>query len=403
MPFSSTGAWLGCPPHAHSDSDSGCVCDQDYKLSDDGQSCVCGTAQCMLEKESSGVLLKCTAEWLRRIYEPIPFCIRWAAYISAAMGLVSTLLGVIHIRSDLVEIRRLVEEYYDPALGFPQDPTILSDEEQALLGGAADGTLKYSNMAKGSAFIGLYAGNFVAAFIIFWFLWAGLLYLVFSLALPDKVMPLLWIMAPVVLEMFLRAAIWNRLVSPDRGITHPRLFGFVDLLFAVISAWTGPIKTVLRLMTAGICLLMHLYRSDISLMLDHRFVTLDPHYRATLGLLSTYRVQCEFEKTRREALDGEELPDDAVDLVSAPPVNATAAPETAPGDLEIQGQEAPSAPRVPGSLGTLDGVSQREREATGAQDEAQVALTIPTTIENQNFIIDDDDDDADLPDSAFNA
>ena len=84
----------------------------------------CETFQCIAEKPSTAVTLKCSAEWLRRFYEPVPFCIRWAAYLSAFIGLVSTVLGVQHMRRDLYEIRRLVEEHYEVGVGFPLDPTV---------------------------------------------------------------------------------------------------------------------------------------------------------------------------------------------------------------------------------------------------------------------------------------
>eukprot|EP01047_Picozoa_sp_COSAG01_P013618 COSAG01_NODE_646_length_14556_cov_9.736806_1_plen_162_part_10 len=141
-------------------------------------------------------------------------------------------------------------------------------------------------------------GNFVAAFVIFWGIWAVALYVGFSQALPSLVHPLIYALLPVVAEALLRAAVWQRVATPARGFLHPRIASAVDLLLGVVSAWTGPIKTVGRLISAFVCMLAHLYRSDITLMLDQRCLALDPHFRASLGVLAEYRVQCEFAKVQ---------------------------------------------------------------------------------------------------------
>ena len=62
-----------------------------------------------------------------------------------------------------------------------------------------------------------------------------------------------------------------------------------------IAAGTGPIRTVLRLLTAFLCLFMHLFRTDLLLMVDRRWVYADFHYRSVLGLYTGFRVQCEYE------------------------------------------------------------------------------------------------------------
>ena len=50
-----------------------------------------------------------------------------------------------------------------------------------------------------------------------------------------------------------------------------------------------------------------MFRIDISLMLSQgeNWVMMDPHYRATLGLFTGYRVQCEFEAQTKVAVAAE--------------------------------------------------------------------------------------------------
>lgn len=91
----------------------------------------------------------------------------------------------------------------------------------------------------------------------------------------------------------------HAVAGAQRGILHPRLFGMCDLLFSVLSAATGPARTVFRLTSAVVGLVFHLYRSDVLLMNDRRFLAMDLHYRSTLGLLAGQRIKCEYEKMVR--------------------------------------------------------------------------------------------------------
>ena len=68
---------------------------------------------------------------------------------------------------------------------------VLSEVEKKLLGGDADGTLKYCDLLRAPLFVGLYVGNFLAAFVIFWVVLFVLLYLAFSRAMPSLLWPLL--------------------------------------------------------------------------------------------------------------------------------------------------------------------------------------------------------------------
>lgn len=66
------------------------------------------------------------------------------------------------------------------------------------------------------------------------------------------------------------------------------------LLAATIatSGGTGIAADVFR-----IC--RHLFRSDVTLMLNRAFYPLDPHYTSSTGLLTALRIQYEFAKIRR--------------------------------------------------------------------------------------------------------
>ena len=84
------------------------------------------------------------------------------------------------------------------------------------------------------------------------------------------------------LAQLLKIALNSSMVDPVRGMMHPRLYSVVDLGFSILSAFTGPIKTILRLLLGFACLALHLFRVDVSLMLDKRFVKFDLHYRLYL-------------------------------------------------------------------------------------------------------------------------
>eukprot|EP01047_Picozoa_sp_COSAG01_P013620 COSAG01_NODE_646_length_14556_cov_9.736806_3_plen_337_part_00 len=86
----------GSPKPEAGRSSSTCVCDGAacpagyepnaihwHKPDADGGTCVCATQQCLLQERHTAVTVKCSFEALRRLYEPLPFCLRWGAYISA--------------------------------------------------------------------------------------------------------------------------------------------------------------------------------------------------------------------------------------------------------------------------------------------------------------------------------
>jgi hypothetical protein len=103
------------------------------------------------------------------------------------------------------------------------------------------------------------------------------LYVGFSKALPNFASTVMYFAAPLLLEIGFRMILWRAVNSEERGLVHPRLYSAVDLFFSLIGAVTGPIKTVLRLLSAVFCLFFHLFRSDTLLMVDPRFVSHDVH------------------------------------------------------------------------------------------------------------------------------
>jgi len=56
---------------------------------------------------------------LRTIWEPLPFCIRYAGIISMFIGALSTALFLLHFRRSALRLRDLVEEHFDPVHGAP--------------------------------------------------------------------------------------------------------------------------------------------------------------------------------------------------------------------------------------------------------------------------------------------
>ena len=119
---------------------------------------------------------------------------------------------------------------------------------------------------------------------------------------PGTIRSTLALLLPVVLESVLKKFIWGKIVDSKQGIRHPRLYAYVDVLLSLLSTVTGPIKTFLRVGGAIVCLFAHLFRSDVSMMLDRSFRPLDPHFSASLGLLTGMRVQMEYRKIRQHSL-----------------------------------------------------------------------------------------------------
>ena len=125
--------------------------------------------------------------------------------------------------------------------------------------------------------------------------------------------------------IFKRAQIWKKIISPKQGILHPRIYAVADVMLSLTSTVTGPIRTMFRVVGATICLLMHLFRADVTMMLDRSFYPLDPvrckpveqhfhrlchsriggcgcvpqHFTSSTALLTALRVQYEFHKIRR--------------------------------------------------------------------------------------------------------
>ena len=73
---------------------------------------------------------------------------------------------------------------------------------------------------------------------------------------------------------------------------------------------------------------MHLFRTDLLLMVDRRWVNVDFHYRSVLGLYTGFRVQCEYEA---QAPAAPAAAADSADL--APPAAAAFLPLSAPDAL----------------------------------------------------------------------
>jgi hypothetical protein len=293
----------------------GCTCVEGKVWKDrsctPGVDCECESAvDHLLEEEEVGMIAMCLFEWARRVYEPLPFCAWYAAVLCVIVGACSTVACMRNIRAQLNRVHELVEDHWEPGRGFPLEGPGgggLSQEDRSLLGGEPTGAdLKYRHIPKLPTFLGLFVGNFVAAFAVYWATFVLLLYLAFSKSTPLIWDTLLLIALPIAIEIGFRSIVWRYMLSLERGILHPRLFTAADLFFSLLGAATGPIKTIGRLLSAFFCLFFHMFRSDVLLMVDTRFTPMDPHYRATLGLVAAYRVQCEYAKARRAASAGSE-------------------------------------------------------------------------------------------------
>ena len=296
-----------CPgiPNAYMDVDGMCYCNQGFVVDDGG--CVEGGLPYEMEQirnimqdPETGVAIKCSVQYMRQYWEPLPFCIRYAGMISMTIALVSTFLFVTQFRVKALRLRVLVEDHFDPVTGWPKDPDVLNEADvQLLAGGKRSWILNYSFLNKLPSFIGLYCGNMVCAFLTHWVVWMVVLYITFCQALPSDIVGTLWMVTPVALEAMLKTMMWQKVISARQGILHPRIYALVDVTLSLTSTITGPIKTVFRVVGATICLFIHLFRSDVTMMLDKAFFPLDPHYTSTTALLTALRVQYEFSKIRR--------------------------------------------------------------------------------------------------------
>ena len=203
-------------------------------------------------------------------------------------------------RLQAIRLRDLVETYFDPINGWPKDPNVLNEEDVRLLvGGKRTWKLQYTFLEKLPSFVGLFVGNMVMAFLIHWVAWIVVLYVSFANIFPSDPLVTFSILTPIIFESILKKLLWGKIVSKDKGIVQPRMYAAMDVLLSLTSTITGPIKTVFRLAGGVICMFMHLFRSDVTMMLDRSFYALDPHFTSATGMLTALRVQYEFSKIRR--------------------------------------------------------------------------------------------------------
>ena len=65
-----------------------------------------------------------------------------------------------------------METHFDVQNGYPKDPTVLSENDVALLtGGQQTWTLDYKFLDKLPSFVGLFVGNLFFCFWIYWAAW----------------------------------------------------------------------------------------------------------------------------------------------------------------------------------------------------------------------------------------
>jgi hypothetical protein len=282
-------------------------CPIDYVYDTNTKVCVDPAHQAMqlLETRRSGALIKCSVEYLRLIYEPVPFACRWGGVLSLVSAALSTFLFLRRFRAQGIRLRELVDEHFDPESGWPCDrATIPLASDRELLGGTeTTDTLPYDHMTKLPMFVGLHVGNFVVAFLVYVIALVLVLYIMFCKALPSIVTTMLAFATPVISEALLRRRLWGRtrIVETQNGIRHPRLFATVDLVLTLTSVITGPIKTLARVIGAQVCIFANLFRSDRCLMVEPSLVLLDQHYRSTQALLTSLRVRYEFIAIERAA------------------------------------------------------------------------------------------------------
>jgi hypothetical protein len=228
-------------------------------------------------------------------------CIRYAGIIAWCTGALSMLLFITSFRRKALRVRTLVELHFDPVHGWPKDPSVMTEEEVSMLtGGKRTWKLDYAYLNKLPSFIGLYVGNMIVAICFHWVCWMVILYVVFCPGLPNDLTVLYVLMFPIIVEGILKSLLWKSIISEQHGILHIRIYALVDVLLSMTSAVTGLIKTVLRVVGGVVCLLAHLFRSDVTMMLDKSFYSLDPHYTSSTALLTALRIQYEFSKIRRE-------------------------------------------------------------------------------------------------------
>ena len=199
-----------------------------------------------------------------------------------------------------MRLRDLVETHFDPAHGWPKDPDVLNEEDVRLINsGKCSWKLEYEFFQKLPSFVGLFVGNMVMAFLIHWMVWMIVLYVAFAKIFPSDPLNTFYLLTPIIFESMLKKLLWGKIVSKDHGILQPRLYAAMDLLLSLTSTYTGAIKTIFRLVGGVICMFLHLFRSDVTMMLDRSFYALDPHFTSAMGMLTALRLQYEFSKIRR--------------------------------------------------------------------------------------------------------
>ncbi len=203
-------------------------------------------------------------------------------------------------RRKALRLRDLVETHFHPQHGWPKDPDVLNEEDVVLLtGGKRSWKLEYAFLQKLPSFIGLFVGNTIMAFAIHWVVWMIVLYVAFAEIFPSDPLGTFYMLLPIIFESMLKKLLWGKIVSKDHGIVQPRLYAAMDVLLSLTSTVTGPIKTIFRVVGGTICMFFHLFRSDVTMMLDRSFYALDPHFTSATGMLTSLRMQYEFSKIRR--------------------------------------------------------------------------------------------------------
>ena len=155
-----------CPAHATQQGDS-CYCDSGYVPDVAGNECEEDSPEAqvlrnvqeivaILDKPSTGRIVKCFFESLRHWYEPVPFVIRYAGILALVIGSISTYLFLSTFRYKAKRIHELVARHFDVVDGWPKDPDVLAEEDVLLLtGGKRSWMLDFAYLNKLPSFIGL--------------------------------------------------------------------------------------------------------------------------------------------------------------------------------------------------------------------------------------------------------
>ena len=184
-----------------------------------------------------------------------------AGIISVLIAVASSAACMNTFRQRAMRLRNLVETHFDPAHGWPKDPDVLNEEDVFLItGGKRSWKLEYAFLQKLPSFVGLFVGNMVMAFFIHWVVWMLVLYVAFSKVFPSNLLKIFLALTPIIFESMLKNLLFDKIVSKDHGIIQPRLYAAMDVLLSLTSTYTGPIKTIFRLVGGTICMFFHLLR-----------------------------------------------------------------------------------------------------------------------------------------------